>query len=249
VTGIAVRFEHFVHVRRELTMHETAVLAALLDYGAPFDGSSAGTAVHVVPRLGTISPWASKATDIAAICGLPVRRIERGRVYYLATQAPLDAAAIAAVLPLLHDRMTETALMHPPDAAQLFGEREPRPVAWIDLMAVGRDALVAANGDLGLALSADEIDYLHAQFTALGRNPSDVELMMFAQANSEHCRHKVFNASWIIGGEPAAKSLFAMIRNTHAVTPAGVLSAYADNAAVVAGRLAGWFWPDPESGI
>jgi phosphoribosylformylglycinamidine synthase len=145
--------------------------------------------------------------------------------------------------------MTETPLTSPPREEQLFAEHPPRPVGWIDLLGRGRQALAAANATLGLALSDDEIDYLDEQFRALGRNPSDVELMMFAQANSEHCRHKVFNADWIIDGKPADKSLFAMIRNTHAVSPAGVLSAYADNAAVVAGAAAGWFWPDADSGV
>jgi phosphoribosylformylglycinamidine synthase len=242
--GISVRFEHYVHLERSLTDAESAVLEALLEYGARVRAEAAGQPVYVVPRLGTISPWASKATDIARICGLPVARIERGRVYRLDAGRVLAAADIEKLLPFLHDRMTETALMMPPTESQIFAVHRPRPVAWIDLLGSGPDALVDANRELGLALSTDEIEYLSEQFSAIGRNPSDVELMMFAQANSEHCRHKVFNASWIIGGQPAEKSLFAMIRNTHAVSPAGVLSAYADNAAVVEGARAGWFYPD-----
>jgi phosphoribosylformylglycinamidine synthase len=138
--------------------------------------------------------------------------------------------------------------MAPPQEA-LFAEHEPRPVATVALLAGGRAALARANTELGLALSGDEIDYLAEQFTALGRDPTDVELMMFAQANSEHCRHKVFNADWLIDGERAPKSLFAMIRNTHARSPQGVLSAYKDNAAVVVGAPSPWFWPDHATGV
>jgi phosphoribosylformylglycinamidine synthase len=250
VTDVAVRFEHFVHLDRALTDAETRVLTALLDYG----GGPAATVVgrqrlYVVPRLGTISPWASKATDIARLCSLPVRRVERGRVIELTARAVLKDAERSSLAPLLHDRMTETLLAEAPKQEVLFAEHEPRPVRIVDVNVGGRAALERANAELGLALSADEIEYLFAQFKALARNPSDVELMMFAQANSEHCRHKIFNADWIIDGERAPKSLFAMIRNTHARSPEGVLSAYQDNAAVVAGASAGWFWPDPKSGV
>ena len=249
VSGLSARFEHFVQPERELNERQSKVLSALLDYGTPATVTTDAQSLFIVPRLGTISPWASKATDIARICGLPVVRIERGRIWFVETDTLLDADAVERILPLLHDRMTETALTEPPAAEQLFAEHQSRPVGWVELLERGRDALVEANSELGLALSDDEIDYLEQQFRALERNPSDVELMMFAQANSEHCRHKVFNASWIIDGEQADKSLFAMIRNTHAVSPEGVLSAYADNAAVVAGAKAGWFWPDLASGI
>jgi phosphoribosylformylglycinamidine synthase len=249
VTGVTARFRHYVSLERALSDPESAVLDALLDYGERSDVGDASQAVYVVPRLGTISPWSSKATDIAKICGLPVARIERGRVYGLEAQAPFRGDEIEALLPLLHDRMTDSALLAEPTESQLFEARRPKPVAWIDLIGEGADALVRANGELGLALSDDEIAYLATQFTALGRNPSDVELMMFAQANSEHCRHKVFNASWLIGGAPAEKSLFQMIRNTHAVSPDGVLSAYSDNAAVVAGAVADWFFPEVKSNV
>ena len=249
VTGIAVRFWHYVHLERPLGASEQSVLDALLDYGSRAPAASGGQALYVVPRLGTISPWASKATDIARISGLPVARIERGRVYSLEARVPLAAADVESLLPLLHDRMTETPLTAPPTEAQLFAAHVPRPVAWIDVVGRGRAALADANRELGLALADDEIDYLNEQFGALGRNPSDVELMMFAQVNSEHCRHKVFNARWIIDGKPAEKSLFAMIQNTHAVSPAGVLSAYADNAAVVAGPNAAWLLAVPGVGL
>jgi len=243
VRGISARFEHYVHGADRLGAEKSKVLGALLDYGEPA-AEGTGEAIHIVPRLGTISPWASKATDIARISGLNVARIERGRVYRLDSARALSAAERQGVLPLLHDRMTETALTRAPTEAELFASHSPRPAAWIDLLTRGIDAIVAANRDLGLALSDDEIEYLATQFKLLGRNPSDVELMMFAQANSEHCRHKVFNASWIIDGKPADRSLFAMIRNTHAKAPAGVLSAYADHAAVVDGAAADWFYPE-----
>ncbi|RPI63412.1 MAG: phosphoribosylformylglycinamidine synthase, partial [Lysobacterales bacterium] len=250
VSDVAVHFEHFVHLERPLTEREDGVLRALLDYGGGAAARTAGRQkLHVVPRLGTISPWASKATDIARICSLPVHRIERGRVVELAVRSVLTDVERQRIAPLLHDRMTETLLTEPPREELLFAAHEPRPVRTVDLLAGGRPALERANGELGLALARDEVDYLAEQFTALKRNPTDVELMMFAQANSEHCRHKIFNADWVIDGERAPKSLFAMIRNTHARSPEGVLSAYKDNAAVVAGADAHWFWPDPATNV
>jgi phosphoribosylformylglycinamidine synthase len=250
VTDVASHFEHFVHLERALTEREDRVLRALLDYGGGAAARTTGRQkLYVVPRLGTISPWASKATDIAKICALPVLRIERGRVFVLAVRSVLTGAERQRVAPLLHDRMTETLLDAAPKEEQLFAAHAPRPARTVDVLAGGRAALERANAELGLALSRDEIDYLAEQFAALKRNPTDAELMMFAQANSEHCRHKIFNADWIIDGERAPKSLFAMIRNTHARSPDGVLSAYKDNAAVLAGAEARWFWPDPSTGV
>jgi phosphoribosylformylglycinamidine synthase len=250
ISDVGVHFEHFVNLERPLTDSEQRVLAALLDYGGgPAQVAPGRQRLYVVPRLGTISPWASKATDIAKLCSLPVRRIERGRVVALAVRSVLTDAERRRIAPLLHDRMTETLLTELPKQELLFAEHEPRPVRTVDVLVGGRTALERANTEFGLALSGDEIEYLAAQFAALKRNPTDVELMMFAQANSEHCRHKIFNADWIIDGERAPKSLFAMIRNTHARSPNGVLSAYKDNAAVVAGAAARWFWPDPATGV
>lgn len=187
---------------------------------------------YVVPRFGTISPWSSKATDILRGCGLPVRRIERGQRLAL-SEAPSDMQRENDLAGILHDRMTQSWLDRLPVAADLFGQSSPRPLVTIPL-----DALEATNATLGLALSEDEIDYLRERYRELGRDPSDAELMMFAQANSEHCRHKVFNASWNIDGEVQERSLFAMIRNTHAVAPESTLSAYSDNAAVIEGHQA-----------
>ena len=252
VDSVQSRYAHFIDVERELDAAETRTLESLLRYG-PRDEATTGSATYalwVVPRPGTISPWASKATDIARVCGLgAVRRIERGIEYRIASRVTLDAAALQSFAPLLHDRMTEVVLDDVSQAAKLFSTETPRALRRIALKS-GRAALETANEELGLALSADEIDYLLEAFRSLGRDPSDVELMMFAQANSEHCRHKIFNAEWIIDGEPRKKSLFAMIRNTHANAPQGVLSAYRDNAAVIEGVSAGRRWfPDPTSGV
>jgi phosphoribosylformylglycinamidine synthase len=199
--------------------------------------------VLVCPRIGTISPWSSKATDIAHRCQLSfVARIERSRVYLLEGLNDSNRQAVAA---LLHDRMTETVLDELADTAALFSHADPAPLASVDLLTGGRKALETANSELGLALSADEINYLQDAFRDLGRNPSDAELMMFAQANSEHCRHKIFNASWTLDGEEQQHSLFAMIRNTYNRNPSGILSAYKDNAAVIRGSRVRRLAPDP----
>jgi phosphoribosylformylglycinamidine synthase len=256
VASVAARWVHLVDLARPLAADEQARLEALLRYGpreaeAAAPAQEAGELVLVVPRPGTISPWSSKATDIAKVCGLEaVRRIERGIAYRLGSRdVALAGARLAALAPLLHDRMTEAALLEIGAAEALFGHEPARPLRRVSL-AGGRQSLVAANAELGLALSGDEIDYLLQAFGALGRDPTDVELMMFAQANSEHCRHKIFNAEWTIDGEARAKSLFAMIRNTHAKNPQGVLSAYRDNAAVIEGAAAGLRWfPDAADGV
>jgi phosphoribosylformylglycinamidine synthase len=207
----------------------------------------------VVPRLGTISPWSSKATDIAQHCALPmVTRIERGLAYYFKTGngRPLSNAEKLAVLPLLHDRMTESVINEDFDgaAAKIFHHGEPQPLATVDILHGAHAALEAANRELGLALSPDEIDYLVENFTQLRRNPTDVELMMFAQANSEHCRHKIFNADWIVDGEWQPLSLFAMIRNTHKQNPQGTLVAYSDNSSVIEGASIERFYPRDRGG-
>jgi phosphoribosylformylglycinamidine synthase len=253
INTIEARFIHFVDVERDLTDSENALLARLLTYGPRDDAdakSASGAAeIVVVPRFGTISPWSSKATDIAKVCGLDaVRRIERGIVWSVTARGALSRDELLRLSRALFDRMTETALLDRAAATRLFAREPTRPLRTISL-ARGREALVAANTELGLALSADEIDYLIENFAALKRDPTDVELMMFAQANSEHCRHKIFNADWIIDGERQPKSLFAMIRNTHARSPRGVLSAYRDNAAVMEGTLGKRYFPNPENDV
>ncbi len=245
ITAISARFIHFVDVARPLDDGALPVLGGLLEYGPRLEQVDvAGRELCVVPRIGTISPWSSKATDIAHNCGLSdVRRIERGIQWTLAGDVtdgkPLRAA--------LHDRMTESVLEKLDEGEKLFGRAEPRALSRIDL-APGRGALEAANKRLGLALAEDEIDYLMKSYATLGRNPTDVELMMFAQANSEHCRHKIFNADFVIDGQKREKSLFQLIKQSTATSPGGVLSAYHDNAAVIEGSVAARFMPDGATG-
>ncbi len=252
IATLDAEFVHFAAVAGELDATQRAVLDRLLVYGPRGQrGKRSGTLSLVVPRPGTISPWSSKATDIAHICGLlAVERLERGVAYYLgADTGEPSTAAVAAAAPALHDRMTQVVLDRLESASQLFAHASPRPVSSVDVLAGGGRALDAANRDLGLALADDEMDYLVARFTELGRNPTDVELMMFAQANSEHCRHKIFRASWTIDGQSQPRSLFDMIRNTHECESLGVLSAYNDNAAVMEGFTGQRFFPAPETGL
>ncbi|MEN9528112.1 MAG: hypothetical protein RLY56_2063, partial [Pseudomonadota bacterium] len=256
LVGVEARWVHLVDVSVELTIEDTRRLEALLTYGprdlggAAVDHSVQVESLWVFPRPGTISPWASKATDIAHVCGLTsVRRIERGIEFRFACERALTDAEREVVIAAIHDRMTEAVFTDVSQANALFVTEAPRPLVRVPLRG-DRNALVTANRELGLALSDDEIDYLLDAFAKLGREPTDVELMMFAQANSEHCRHKIFNADFIIDGEPRRKSLFAMIRNTHAKAPQGVLSAYRDNAAVIEGAPAGRRWfVDPSTGV
>ncbi len=246
VTALAARFVHVVDVDGLLDERERSVLEALLTYGPrePVPVVS-GTDVWVVPRLGTVSPWSSKATDIAHTCGLArVRRIERGVRWTIGGKADL-----ASVRGMLHDRMTEVVLDREEDTRLLFEEHAPGPLGTVPVLARGRAALEEANVALGLALAPDEVDYLLEAFGSMRRDPTDVELMMFAQANSEHCRHKIFNASFVVDGLPEEGSLFAMIRNTTAKTPEGVLSAYKDNAAVFRGPEGQRFFADPKTGV
>ncbi|MCG6876621.1 MAG: phosphoribosylformylglycinamidine synthase, partial [Betaproteobacteria bacterium] len=234
---------HFVETERALDAGERTVLERLLTYGDPAPERD-GTVLVVAPRIGTISPWSSKATDIVRNCGLTaVRRVERGIVYFLAGLVPPLSGATAL---LLHDRMTECVLDSIEAADALFRHFEPRPLQHIDVLAGGRAGLEDADRTLGLALSTDEIEYLLELFTRVGRNPTDVELTMFAQANSEHCRHKIFNAEWILDGVRAPHTLFGMIRSTHAAHPGGTIVAYADNAAIVEGRSTRRFFADAD---
>ncbi|MCL2872920.1 MAG: phosphoribosylformylglycinamidine synthase [Betaproteobacteria bacterium] len=254
VTRLSARYWHFAEVTTTLSDEETARLRQLLEYGPrdaadaeDVEGQRGAFQCLIVPRLGTVSPWSSKATDIAHRCGLTkIARLERGAVYRYATKngAPLDSAQRAALHDALHDRMVETALDDLGEATRLFEHHAPKPLASISLLQRGRVALEEANTALGLALADDEIDYLAERFQALGRNPTDVELTMFAQANSEHCRHKIFNAQWIIDGVPQSQSLFAMIRETHKAHPQGTVVAYSDNAAVMEGAVTARFYPD-----
>lgn len=250
VTAVQAEYVHFVRTRCELGADEHARLQALLTYEeVQGDHNVRGTLFLVTPRTGTISPWSSKATDIAHNCGLnTVERVERGIAYDVQTSEALTDAQKTAIAARLHDRMTEMVLADKQDAVVLFSQAEPAPLRYVDISEDPKAALASANSAWGLALSPDEIDYLAENYAELGRNPSDVELMMFAQANSEHCRHKIFNADWIIDGKEQPKSLFAMIRNTHAHAPEGILSAYHDNASVIEGPLATRFLTDVKTG-
>ncbi len=244
---ITTRFWHLVEVGEALSTAEADVLRQVLGDAELSAGLDFPAAAYLVtPRFGTISPWSSKATDILNNCGLSkVMRIERAVAYQLENLAGdgFGAEQQARVLALIHDRMTETVLQSLDQAGALFRHVAPRPLETVDVLGGGRDALTAANRGMGLALSDDEIDYLVESFTRLERNPTDVELMMFAQANSEHCRHKIFNASWIIDGEAKDKTLFGMIRDTHKASPEGTLSAYEDNSSVIEGAQIERFYP------
>jgi len=248
IQGIYAEYRHFVRCDCALDEAQTHRLQTLLQYAQPGPDSPVGSLCLVTPRPGTISPWSSKATDIAHNCGLTtIERIERGIAYYIDAGQSLTDAQWQSLVPLLHDRMTEIVMRDFSEAEALFSHAKPAPLKSVDILTGGRVALEMANRDWGLALAPDEIDYLVENFTALGRNPNDIELMMFAQANSEHCRHKIFNADWIIDGQVQDSSLFKMIRNTYNQQPQGILSAYRDNAAVMEGFTAERFIPDGET--
>ena len=241
INGVAARFVHLVTSEREPPQVLQEQLAALLTYGEPYTGPAEGALIVVTPRFGTVSPWASKATDIAHNCGLAVRRVERVVEYRvslksgLLSKPTLSEAQLNRIGDLLHDRMLESVMFDRASASGLFTELQPAPMAHVDVLHGGKAALEVANIEFGLALAADEIDYLVQAFTQLKRNPTDVELMMFAQANSEHCRHKIFNAQFTIDGVAQDQSMFGMIRHTHQINPQYMLVAYSDNASVMEG--------------
>ncbi|EYC51653.1 phosphoribosylformylglycinamidine synthase [Hylemonella gracilis str. Niagara R] len=247
ISGVAARYVHLVATESALAAADQQRWAALLDYGEPYEGTHEGALVVVAPRLGTVSPWASKATDIARNCGLgdsggALHRVERVVEYRLQLKSGLlgkgvapSAEKLGRIAALLHDRMTESALASRDEALALFTALQAVPMDHVDVLGGGKAALQQANADWGLALAEDEIEYLETAFKGLKRNPTDVELMMFAQANSEHCRHKIFNADFTIDGEKQAKSLFGMIRHTHQTSPQHTVVAYSDNASIMEG--------------
>ena len=251
ITGLSARFVHLAAFDAAPDAATLDRLAQLLTYGEPCTAAhlehaqrsgSTAPALWVMPRLGTVSPWASKASDIARNCGLHLHRVERLLEYRLHLKsgllgkASLNSTQLQAVAELLHDRMTENVTTDRSQAQALFTELHAAPMAHVDVLGGGRAALVQANSDWGLALAVDEIDYLVQAFTHLQRNPTDVELMMFAQANSEHCRHKIFNAQFTIDGVVQDKSLFGMIRHTHQQAPQHTVVAYSDNASIMEGK-------------
>ena len=253
ITGVQARYVHLVATDTALDAALEPKLAALLNYGEPAgalpEQTVPGSVFIVTPRLGTVSPWASKATDIAHNCGFPVKRIERLTEYHLSikngllSKPSVSLAQRQALAALLHDRMTESVVDSRAQAAGLFSELQGEPMSTVDVLGGGKAALEKANRDQGLALAADEIDYLALAFTQLGRNPTDVELMMFAQANSEHCRHKIFNADFVIDGVPQSQSLFGMIRHTERQNPQHTVVAYSDNASIMEGHVQQRFFP------
>lgn len=246
ISNISGEYLHFIDYEKLLGEQED-ILKKLLTYDQKFDGARRGELFLVIPRPGTISPWSSKATDIAINSGLQnIRRIERGLAYYIESSGPIDRQKIE---PLLYDRMTEVVLNDIEKAQILFEDHSPKPYQQVDILSGGKKVLDKANTDFGLALSSDEIDYLFESYNQIKRNPSDVELMMFAQVNSEHCRHKIFNATWTIDGNKQPKSLFKMIKNTHEKNSNDILSAYKDNAAVLRGPKVDKFKPDIKSNL
>ena len=247
VTNISTRFVHFVHTNDELTQDEHSKLEALLSKStSSSNDSKTDLALLVTPRFGTISPWSSKATDIAHNCGLEkVNRVERGVWYQFALSEALTSEENQQLVASLHDRMTESVSTSLDDGQKLFIEEAKRELKQISLDGDAKSALQKANQEMGLALAEDEIEYLIENYKTLGRAPTDVELMMFAQANSEHCRHKIFNASWEIDGQPKQESLFGMIKNTYKHSSENILSAYSDNAAVIVGHKASRFHVNP----
>jgi len=242
IQGLSARHVHLVASESVLSDTQRQTLAALLTYGEPTSGPDKGVCLVVTPRLGTVSPWASKATDIAHNCGLPIKRVERITEFRLQlkdgllSKASLSAAELAQVADLLHDRMTESVMPTREEALGLFTEVQAAAMEQVDVLAGGEAALREANTRWGLALAEDEIAYLVQAFTQLQRNPTDVELMMFAQANSEHCRHKIFNAQFTIDGEVQPHSLFGMIRHTEKTSPQHTVVAYSDNASIMEGH-------------
>ncbi len=242
INALHARYVHLAASHHALDSDTQKTLAALLSYGDPAIASPTGTLIVVTPRLGTISPWASKATDIAHNCGIPLKRIERITEFQvvlksgLMHKSALSPAQIAGIADLLHDKMTESVVANRDQARDLFTELEPATMEQVDILANGAKALEEANLRWGLALADDEIHYLVSSFTQLKRNPTDVELMMFAQANSEHCRHKIFNAEFTIDGQIQPHSLFSMIRHTEKISPHHTLVAYSDNASVMQGH-------------
>ena len=247
ISHIYAEFMHFAFSDAALSETQQSTLSQILNYGPKATTEAPlGELLLVIPRIGTISPWASRATDIANHCGLDgIKRLERGIAYYVTTNtgAAVSDAGKSKLLALIHDRMTEMVFNQIDDAQKLYTQAAPKPLNNVDILRGGKSALDVANNEMGLALSPDEVDYLFENFSKIGRNPTDVELMMFAQANSEHCRHKIFNADWVIDGVAQANSLFGMIRNTHKLNPGHTVVAYSDNSSIVAAQKTKRFYP------
>ena len=245
ISLLSSEYTHFIETENKLSNKNQLILDGLLNYSPAVDTSNSLQKIIVVPRIGTISPWSSKATDICQLCGLiEIKRIERGIIYHFSQE--IKDGELEAILSFVMDRMTESHLKNISDSSLLFDELKPNSYNSIDILKEGKSAILKANIELGLALSDGEINYLYDSFNDLKRNPRDIELMMFAQANSEHCRHKIFNADWTIDSEKQATSLFGMIKNTYHQNPEGLLSVYSDNSAVMSGYKSSFFEPNHE---
>lgn len=245
ITNVAAEYIHFVKTNKKLNATDEATLKKLLNYGSSFTGAASKQTIIAIPRVGTISPWSSKATDIAHNSGLTnVERIERGVAYYLTGREEINLELLSD---LLHDKMIETVVYDMADAIVLFKETKPAAFEVINILENGKGALIKANQALGLALADDEMDYLFQAYSTIGRNPSDAELVMFSVVNSEHCRHKIFNADWVVNGQKQSKSLFKKIRNTYEKHSDNILSAYSDNAAVLQGPTVDRFYPNAQT--
>ena len=250
IQQLVSEYQHFVDIAdQSLSAQQTDTLNQLLTYGPSRRAvEHKGQLILILPRFGTISPWSTKATDIVHNAGLPdIKRVERGIAWYVQADTVLSTKALNDLAGFLHDPMTESVVFSFADVDDIFVEHLPQPLVEVELLQGGRQALSDANQALGLALSDDEIDYLEEQYTRINKNPTDVELMMFAQVNSEHCRHKIFNADWLIDGQEQEHSLFRMIRETHKQNPDGTLVAYSDNSSVLEGSVSERFFPDAQT--
>ncbi len=242
---VSSEYIHFIESKQNLNNSNKSTLDKLLDYAPKANLSNSNFQITISPRIGTISPWSSKASEICKLCGLSdIKRVERGITYHFNRRT--NDKELKAILEFVMDKMTESYLENIEESKLLFNELQPRNFNSIDILKYGESAIIKANIELGLALSDSEINYLFDRFTRLERNPRDIELMMFAQANSEHCRHKIFNADWTIDSEKQAVSLFGMIKNTYHQNPDGLLSVYSDNSAVMTGYKSNYFEPNEE---
>ncbi|MEY8703174.1 phosphoribosylformylglycinamidine synthase, partial [Francisella philomiragia] len=249
VESIYAQYIHVVELGAELDSEQENIVKSLLNYNREYGlAEPKGHTFITAPRVGTISPWSSKATDIIRNTGInAVKRVERAVLFGIEGQ--VSDSELRAIENLVHDRMVEEVFSCKEDLHRLFSVTDPKELEFVNVLENGAQAIKDADKKLGLALSEQEIDYLADEYTKLGRNPTDTELYMFAQANSEHCRHKIFNAKWTIDGQEQDKSLFKMIRNTTEKSPKGVLSAYKDNAAVIEGATAQRFYSNTQTGV
>ena len=247
INTITSAYLHVIESKDKLPSKNEKILKQILTYGENITETlDSKNIIYIAPRVGTISPWSSRATDIIQHCGIDILRIERIKALSFKTNTYkiLKEIEKKKLGEFLYDRMTESIFIDEKEIDKLFIHHEPRPLNHIDIINNGISELKIFNLSQGLALSEDEIGYLFKYFKSERRNPTDAELMMFAQANSEHCRHKIFNASWVIDGKEQSESLFSMIRNTHKMSPKKTIVAYSDNSSIIEGSVINRFYPD-----